>query len=158
MISLSSGDRKAISASSKASTASQSSASADEDGMRSGGRPRVATADTHSRPGRAMVRRPMGVPLSSPKQPQPASGRRCLISFSAHRDEEERRRPGPDDGGGQRGPVAAELHGRADQPEAQAEPEIAAVLGISLGTVKSTVSRAVAKLRIDAELGEDSGA
>jgi len=83
MISLSSGDRKAISASSKASTASQSSASADEDGMRSGGRPRVATADTHSRPGRAMVRRPMGVPLSSPKQPQPASGRRCLISFSA---------------------------------------------------------------------------
>ena len=28
---------------------------------------------------------------------------------------------------------------------------------ISLGTVKSTVSRAVAKLRIDAELGEDSG-
>jgi DNA-binding NarL/FixJ family response regulator len=38
------------------------------------------------------------------------------------------------------------------------EPEIAAALGISLGTVKSTVSRAVAKLRIDAELGEDSGA
>jgi len=33
------------------------------------------------------------------------------------------------------------------------EPEIAALLGISLGTVKSTVSRAVAKLRIDAELG-----
>ncbi len=49
MISLTSGDRKAISASSKASTASQSSASANEDGMRSGGRPRVATADAHSR-------------------------------------------------------------------------------------------------------------
>jgi hypothetical protein len=44
MISLSSGDRKAISASSKASTASQSSASADEDGMRSGGRPEPAAA------------------------------------------------------------------------------------------------------------------
>ena len=42
--------------------------------------------------------------------------------------------------------------------EDMTEPEIAATLGISLGTVKSTVSRAVAKLRIDAELGEDSGA
>ena len=40
--------------------------------------------------------------------------------------------------------------------EDMTEPEIAAALGISLGTVKSTVSRAVAKLRIDAELGEDS--
>jgi hypothetical protein len=39
----------------------------------------------------------------------------------AHRDEEEQRRPGPHDGGGQGGPVSAELHGRADQPEAQAE-------------------------------------
>jgi DNA-directed RNA polymerase specialized sigma24 family protein len=38
------------------------------------------------------------------------------------------------------------------------EPEIAALLGVSLGTVKSTVSRAVARLRIDAELGGDSGA
>jgi hypothetical protein len=38
------------------------------------------------------------------------------------------------------------------------EPEIAATLGISLGTVKSTVSRAVARLRIDSELGNDSGA
>ncbi len=36
------------------------------------------------------------------------------------------------------------------------EPEIAAALGISLGTVKSTVSRAVARLRIDAELGANS--
>ena len=36
--------------------------------------------------------------------------------------------------------------------------EIAALLGVSLGTVKSTVSRAVARLRIDAELGQDSGA
>jgi Sigma-70, region 4 len=42
--------------------------------------------------------------------------------------------------------------------EDMTEPEIAAALGISLGTVKSTVSRAVAKLRIDAEFGEDSGA
>ena len=42
--------------------------------------------------------------------------------------------------------------------EDMTEPEIAASLGISLGTVKSAVSRAVAKLRIDAELGEDSGA
>ncbi len=42
--------------------------------------------------------------------------------------------------------------------EDMTEPEIAAALGISLGTVKSTVSRAVAKLRIDAELGaEDDG-
>jgi RNA polymerase sigma-70 factor (sigma-E family) len=37
--------------------------------------------------------------------------------------------------------------------EDMTEPEIAAALGISLGTVKSTVSRAVAKLRVDAELG-----
>jgi RNA polymerase sigma-70 factor (sigma-E family) len=42
--------------------------------------------------------------------------------------------------------------------EDMTEPEIAALLGVSLGTVKSTVSRAVAKLRIDAELGEDSRA
>ena len=41
--------------------------------------------------------------------------------------------------------------------EDMTEPEIAAPLGVSLGTVKSTVSRAVARLRIDAELGEDSG-
>ena len=34
------------------------------------------------------------------------------------------------------------------------EAEIAAALGVSLGTVKSTVSRAVAKLRIDADLLE----
>src|ERR1700722_20319298 len=39
--------------------------------------------------------------------------------------------------------------------EDMTEPEIAAALGISLGTVKSTVSRAVAKLRIDQELGEE---
>ena len=36
--------------------------------------------------------------------------------------------------------------------EDMSEAEIAEALGISLGTVKSTVSRAVAKLRIDAEL------
>jgi RNA polymerase sigma-70 factor (sigma-E family) len=42
--------------------------------------------------------------------------------------------------------------------EDMTEPEIAAVLGISLGTVKSTVSRAVARLRDDTELGEDSSA
>ncbi len=35
------------------------------------------------------------------------------------------------------------------------EAEVAEVLGISLGTVKSTVSRAMAKLRIDAELQPD---
>jgi RNA polymerase sigma-70 factor (sigma-E family) len=43
--------------------------------------------------------------------------------------------------------------------EDMSEPEIADALGVSLGTVKSTVSRAVAKLRIDAELaGEHDGA
>lgn len=41
--------------------------------------------------------------------------------------------------------------------EDMTEPEIAAALGISLGTVKSTVSRAVARLRIDAELGANAG-
>jgi RNA polymerase sigma-70 factor (sigma-E family) len=35
------------------------------------------------------------------------------------------------------------------------EPEVAAALGVSVGTVKSTVARAVAKLREDAELGAD---
>ena len=33
------------------------------------------------------------------------------------------------------------------------EPEVAAALGVSVGTVKSTVARAVAKLRKDTELG-----
>ncbi len=42
--------------------------------------------------------------------------------------------------------------------EDMTEPEIAQALGVSLGTVKSTVSRAVARLRVDAELGKDSGA
>jgi RNA polymerase sigma-70 factor (sigma-E family) len=36
------------------------------------------------------------------------------------------------------------------------EPEVAAALGVTLGTVKSTVARAVAKLRQDTELGADS--
>jgi RNA polymerase sigma-70 factor (sigma-E family) len=36
--------------------------------------------------------------------------------------------------------------------EDMTEAEVAAALGVSLGTVKSTVSRAVAKLRIDVEL------
>ena len=36
------------------------------------------------------------------------------------------------------------------------EPEVAAALGISVGTVKSTVARAVAKLRQDSELGVDA--
>src|ERR1700759_3150739 len=36
------------------------------------------------------------------------------------------------------------------------ESEVAAALGISVGTVKSTVARAVAKLRNDAELGADA--
>jgi RNA polymerase sigma-70 factor (sigma-E family) len=36
--------------------------------------------------------------------------------------------------------------------EDMTEAEVAVALGVSLGTVKSTVSRAVAKLRIDAEL------
>jgi RNA polymerase sigma-70 factor (sigma-E family) len=40
--------------------------------------------------------------------------------------------------------------------EDMTEPEIAVALGVSLGTVKSTVSRAVARLRIDAELGQGS--
>ena len=35
------------------------------------------------------------------------------------------------------------------------EPEVAAALGVSVGTVKSTVARAVAKLREDEELGAD---
>lgn len=39
--------------------------------------------------------------------------------------------------------------------EDMTEAEVAAALGVSLGTVKSTVSRAVAKLRIDAELQGD---
>src|SRR5690349_23939529 len=181
MISPSSGDRKAISANSKASTASQSSASDGEDGMRSGGRPRVATADAHSRPGRAMVRRPMGVSLSSPKQPQPESGRRCLISFSTPtatrknsavpvRTTDEL----PDQAVADhaRESDMAEVVRRALDRlpqrmrtavmlryfEDMTEPEIAATLGISLGTMKSTVSRAVAKLRIDTELGEDADA
>lgn len=37
------------------------------------------------------------------------------------------------------------------------EPEVAAALGISVGTVKSTVARAVAKLRADAELEATRG-
>ena len=36
------------------------------------------------------------------------------------------------------------------------ESEVAAVLGVSVGTVKSTVARAVAKLRKDTELSADS--
>jgi RNA polymerase sigma-70 factor (sigma-E family) len=39
--------------------------------------------------------------------------------------------------------------------EDMTEAEVADALGVSLGTVKSTVSRAVAKLRIDEELQED---
>ncbi len=42
--------------------------------------------------------------------------------------------------------------------EDMSEAEIAGVLGVSVGTVKSTISRAVAKLRIDAELLCDFGA
>jgi RNA polymerase sigma-70 factor (sigma-E family) len=41
--------------------------------------------------------------------------------------------------------------------EDMSEAEIAGLLGISPGTVKSTVSRAVAKLRTDAELIDDFG-
>ena len=41
--------------------------------------------------------------------------------------------------------------------EDMSESDIAGLLGISPGTVKSTVSRAVAKLRIDAELIDDFG-
>jgi RNA polymerase sigma-70 factor (sigma-E family) len=37
------------------------------------------------------------------------------------------------------------------------EPEVAAALGVSVGTVKSTVARAMAKLRADAELGSSEG-
>ena len=39
--------------------------------------------------------------------------------------------------------------------EDMTEAEVADALGVSLGTVKSTVSRAVAKLRIDAELAPE---
>ena len=39
--------------------------------------------------------------------------------------------------------------------EDMTEAEVAEVLGVSVGTVKSTVSRAVAKLRIDIELQQD---
>jgi RNA polymerase sigma factor (sigma-70 family) len=39
--------------------------------------------------------------------------------------------------------------------EDMTEAEVADALGVSLGTVKSTVSRAVAKLRIDADLQPD---
>jgi RNA polymerase sigma-70 factor (sigma-E family) len=39
--------------------------------------------------------------------------------------------------------------------EDMSEAEIAEVLGVSVGTVKSTVSRAMAKLRLDAELEHD---
>jgi DNA-directed RNA polymerase specialized sigma24 family protein len=35
------------------------------------------------------------------------------------------------------------------------EAEMADILGVTLGTVKSTVSRAVAKLRADADLQAD---
>jgi RNA polymerase sigma-70 factor (sigma-E family) len=41
--------------------------------------------------------------------------------------------------------------------EDMSEAEIASALGVSVGTVKSTLSRAVAKLRIDAELLVDFG-
>jgi DNA-directed RNA polymerase specialized sigma24 family protein len=41
--------------------------------------------------------------------------------------------------------------------EDMSEAEIAGVLGVSVGTVKSTPSRAVGKLRIDAELLADFG-
>lgn len=39
--------------------------------------------------------------------------------------------------------------------EDMSEAEIAQVLGVSVGTVKSTVSRAMAKLRVDSELEHD---
>jgi RNA polymerase sigma-70 factor (sigma-E family) len=47
--------------------------------------------------------------------------------------------------------LAVMLRYYEDMPEA----EIAEVLGVSVGTVKSTVSRAMAKLRVDTELEHD---
>jgi len=49
-------------------------------------------------------------------------------------------------------------YGQVGEPDTAGPRRVRVDRGISLGTVKSTVSRAVAKLRIDAELGEDSGA
>lgn len=49
------------------------------------------------------------------------------------------------------------LTGNQSDAEDLPEVEIADVLGVSVGTVKSTVSRAVAKLRHDDELRADFG-
>ncbi len=77
---------------------------------------------------------------------------------------------GVEDRGPDRGPAVLQVDGEDDVDPAMraavmlryfedmTEPEIAATLGISLGTVKSTMSRAVARLRMDPELGKDSGA
>ena len=78
-----SGDSAASTASSAATAASVSHACPAESGMRSGGTPIEDSAATHSSAARAITRQLTGVRLSSPKQPQPASGRRARSSCSA---------------------------------------------------------------------------
>jgi RNA polymerase sigma-70 factor (sigma-E family) len=152
MISLSSGDRKATTASSKASTASQSSASANED-LAWGKINDRAALDAYVR--RAMVnthiswwRRRRLEEFPTDELPDQAVADHARESDTA---EVVRRAL---DRLPQRMRTAVMLRYFEDMTE----PEVAAALGISLGTVKSTMSRAVAKLRVDAELGEDSDA
>src|SRR5690242_2945689 len=118
MISPSSGDRKASRASSKASTASQSSATVEEDGIRNGGSPKVATADAPSKLARAIVRSPTD---ELPDQVIADHARESDMAEVVRRALD--RLP-------QRMRAAVMLRYFEDMTE----PEIAATLGISLGT------------------------